>query len=295
MNNPIIKAFKYIFYDYTYGIAYKKKDDDKYITILPTDRYAYADPFIIEYDGKTAIFVEEMDYHYGWGTIGVFEIDSSGQIGKLKEIIREKNHMSFPNVFIRNGELYMIPETYSANNVHLYKCLDFPYKWKKMNPLIENVHLVDHALLDCDGDTFIISYDLDLDSSRFFKLDWDKMIMEEFFPGGVYSNERPGGTFYYNANGELLRPIQDCKRCYGDFLKIYSVDECCENCFNEKLVKEIRIDDVSFDVNKGFEHIHQYSVSKNYEVIDFHYNRFYKNRPIRFLTRFIFHRNRMFR
>ena len=134
-----------LFFVRAYGIAYRRKGERIFHTIFPNNRYMYADPFVFEYQGKTAIFVELMDYYYGWGTIGVFEIND-GTISGVREIIRENNHMSFPNVFMHNGQVYMMPETYSDHNIHMYRCIDFPYKWERMDSLIENVHMVDHAV-----------------------------------------------------------------------------------------------------------------------------------------------------
>lgn len=278
-----------LFYVDTYGIAYKKKDNNIYTTIFPTNRYSYADPFVYQLGDKTAIFVELMDYYYGWGTIGVFEIVNNQVLG-FKEIIRENYHMSFPNVFCHDGDLYMIPETYNDNSVHLYKCIDFPYDWVRMPDLITGVHLVDHSLLE-DDFTYVISYDIDRKCTRCFFINWDELKFEEFYPDGNYSNERPGGTFFTKDN-KLFRVIQDCNNRYGEYLKIYEVDGLSRVSFNEHLFKTIMVNDLSFDKNLGFDRVHQYSVSEDFEMIDFTYNRFYWNKLFRYIFRFLFHPNR---
>ena len=283
-----------LFFISTYGIAYKNKDDSSFKTVFPSNRYSYADPFVYEYNGKTAIFVELMDYYYGYGTIGVFEVIDD-HISGFKEIIRENYHMSFPNVFYHDGNLYMIPETYSDDSVHLYKCIEFPYKWERLPDLINGVHLVDHSLLD-DDYTYVISYDIDRKCSRCFTLNWNQMKLEEFCPSGIHSNERPGGTFYRRDN-KLFRVIQDCERIYGDYLKIYEVTELNKEYFTEQLYKTVKVNDLAFDKNVGFDRVHQYSVSEQFEVVDFTYNRFYWNKLLRYLLRLLFYpsrRNRYF-
>lgn len=283
---------KVLFYKDSYGIAFKKNIDDSFEVVYPTNRFSYADPFVFEYEGKTAVFVELMDKKYGWGTIGVFEI-IDGKIQPFKEIIREKNHMSFPNVFIHNGVVYMIPETYGANDVHMYRCVDFPYSWEKTNPLIEGVKLVDHSLIELDKETYIVSYDLDSNSSRCFVLNWNRMKLEEFYPEGDYCKERPGGTFFYE-NVDLKRVIQDCRNTYGDYLKIYFVNKLNREVFDEKFEKEIRIEDIKFKGSNKFEHIHQYSKSDNYDVIDVRYEKFYLNKIFWFLYRVLLNNKRDF-
>ncbi len=287
------KLIDILFRDEAYGIAIRRKHTKRFHSILPNGRYSFADPFVFEYNGKTAVFVELMDYHYGWGTIGCFVIEHN-RVLPVKEIIRENNHMSFPNVFEHNGELYMIPETYGANDVHLYKCKMFPDVWEKQAPILSNVHLVDHAVFDDGNDTYVVSYDLDKKASRCFLIDWSEGQLKEFYPEGSYCMERPGGSFF-RYNSHLLRVIQDCKKTYGDFVKFYEVDTLNDRQFEEHLIKEKRVEDYCFDKNRSFAHTHQYSVSENYEVIDYHYPRFYWNKGIRFLIRVVFHPHRHFR
>jgi hypothetical protein len=188
----------------------------------------------------------------------------------------------------------MIPETYGANDVHMYRCVDFPYSWKKTDPLIEDVKLVDHSLINLDKETYIVSYDLDLNSSRCFILNWTRMKLEEIYPSGDYCKERPGGTFFYE-NNNLKRVIQDCRNTYGDYLKIYSVNKLDKETFEEQLEKEIRIEDIKFKVSDEFEHIHQYSKSDGYDVIDVRYEKFYFNKLLWFLYRVIFCNKRDFK
>ena len=292
MNRFIKKIKDMLFAEYTYGIAYKSNDSKVFRTILPTKRYSYADPFVFEYKGKTAIFVELMDYRYGWGTIGAFEIIDN-KVSKVKEIIREKNHMSFPNVFIHENELYMIPETYSANNIHLYRCIDFPYKWEKDAIILENVQMVDHALYEKDGITYVVSYDLNMNHNRCFMLDWDKMKLVEFYPDGEFCKERPGGTFFENK-GKLMRAIQECSRVYGEYIKLYVVENIDKSQFNEKLKKIIKVENIRFDQKNNFERTHQLSKSNNYILIDYFFKNYYWNKFMRLFYQRIIHPKRNF-
>ena len=292
MTNIINKAISIFFRDEAYGIAIRKKGKSVFHPIQPNGRRSYADPFVFEYNGKTAVFVELMDYHYGWGTIGCFEIEKD-RILPVKEIIREDNHMSFPNVFEHDGTLFIMPETYGANDVHLYKCISFPYVWEKQETLLENIHLVDHAIFEDGGKTYVISFDLDQEKSRCFLLDWEKHRLTEFFPEGDFCTERPGGSFIRKKE-KVFRVIQDCKQTYGDFLRFYKVDAINEKKFDEHQIREMRIEDFRIAGNDKFSHTHQYSESLHYSVIDYHYQRFYWNKIIRFLVRILFHPHRHF-
>lgn len=292
LNRLIHKLIDMIFAEYSYGIAYKKIEEKSFHIVLPTLRYSFADPFIIEYNNRVAIFVELMDYRYGLGTIGVFEI-KDGIISNVKEIIKEKYHMSFPNIFFYGKDLYMIPETYNNNDIHLYKCISFPDKWQIDSVLLHNENLVDHAVFQQFDNTYVVSFDIKDNKSRCFILDWDDMKLNEIFPKGNYCLERPGGTFYYN-NDHIERPIQECKNCYGEYLKIYELKKMNNFYFEESFIRNIKIENIQFDINKQFERVHQYSKSDNYEVIDYYFKKYYWNKPIRLLFQRIIHSKRKF-
>lgn len=48
----------------------------------------------------------------------------------FKEVLNENFHLSYPNVFEYDGSIYMLPETFESNQLRLYKCVSFPYKWE---------------------------------------------------------------------------------------------------------------------------------------------------------------------
>ena len=41
----------------------------------------------------------------------------------------------------------MIPETHEANDIRIYKCIDFPLKWKLHKILIKNIRAVDNNII----------------------------------------------------------------------------------------------------------------------------------------------------
>lgn len=290
-----------IFGEHAYGVAVRPLDmpDSKWITKYPTLRKWWADPFIISHGDDDYIFAELMDYHVIWGQIAVAKvmrrngwggIEDNIEIGDFKVVISEPFHMSFPNVFNWNDNYYMIPETHQKNQIRLYKCLEFPYKWELDKVLVDGVKLVDHALY-LDGDEIIMitydAHDINNKKSVFYKIDMRTKTAQLLNMTGNFSNERPGGTVF-KSNGKLYRAIQDCERIYGDFLKIYEIDKISDNELEEHLVKTLHADDFNFDVNNKIERCHTYNQSKRYEVMDFNCEKFYPNKFImRFWQRII--------
>jgi len=107
----------------------------------PPNRYL-ADPFVIKKGKSHYCFVEDYNMKNKKGCISVYEIneDSCKEYGVVLE---ESFHLSYPFIFNYKNELYMCPETHEAKEIRLYKCIEFPLKWKFVKTLIPNVSAVD--------------------------------------------------------------------------------------------------------------------------------------------------------
>lgn len=156
--------------------SWKKHGEIPYSVIMPTKDEWYADPFPFIFDEKHYIFVEIMK-NGRKGTIGYTCLETDG--GKIHEIIREPFHMSYPNVFQYEEEIYMIPETNQANQIRLYRALAFPEKWECCSILYDDICCVDTSLYFEKNKIFAETYDQVLEKNRFFVLN-----MDNFFLGG---------------------------------------------------------------------------------------------------------------
>ena len=134
--------------NYRWNIAYKFTDKWEDINLgdakqipNPPNRYL-ADPFIVKKDQNHYCFVEDYNCKLKKGCISVYEINNSSctEIGVALE---ENFHLSYPFLFYHEDELYMCPETHEAKDIRLYKCIEFPLKWKFAKTLISNVSAVD--------------------------------------------------------------------------------------------------------------------------------------------------------
>ncbi len=115
----------------------------------PPNRFL-ADPFIIRRGDAHFCFVEDFDYSLGRAAISVYRIDKAGYI-RLGPVIEEEFHLSFPFLLERGAELYMCPETVQANEIRLYKCVQFPMKWDLHKVLKRNTKAVDTCLFAHGG------------------------------------------------------------------------------------------------------------------------------------------------
>ena len=109
------------------------------ITDVPAE--FVADPFIIHHNHAYFLFFEILNKATGLGEIGV-ATSADGTTWKYDQVVlREKYHLSYPQVFIHNNEHYMLPETSAAGQVILYKAKNFPCEWEVSHTMIEGKYL----------------------------------------------------------------------------------------------------------------------------------------------------------
>jgi len=116
------------------------------ITIIPNPLgRSLADPFIVNWNGQTAIFVEDIDLSIGKGSISAILLDGS-QLYEVLPCIKEDFHMSFPFTFEWQGDLFMCPETSRASEIRIYRCTNFPFGWEFAETIIDDTCAVDTVL-----------------------------------------------------------------------------------------------------------------------------------------------------
>lgn len=111
----------------------------------PKGRF-FADPFVVSHNNRNIIFVEDYNYKSRKGKISAIELLPKNEYKLLGVAIDEEFHMSYPYVFKYEDELYMMPETAEIKSIRLYKCVDFPLKWKYQYDLVSNVDAVDSTI-----------------------------------------------------------------------------------------------------------------------------------------------------
>jgi hypothetical protein len=115
-----------------------------------------ADPFIVSWAGQRCLFVEEFVEAEGKGHISVCSLDESGSPSLPIKIISEEFHLSFPWTFTFNGVLYMTPESANAREIRLYRCVDFPYAWEFVGPVMTEVSAVDPMIFEHEDKWYML-------------------------------------------------------------------------------------------------------------------------------------------
>ena len=239
--------------------------------ILPPKDRIWADPFVIDKDGKTYVFLEEQSFKSQIGHISVLELSKKGWT-EPKVVIKQPYHMSFPFLFENDSKLYMIPETGKNNCIEYYECTNFPYKWEKKGTLMNDVVAMDSVLLEKDGTWYLFTSILtpqgasSWDELHLFHsdapltTDWQPHPMSPIVTD--VRKARMAGDFF-KKNGELFRPSQNCSDHYGASITLNRVLTLSRTKY-----EEVEVDSSTADWASDLYSTHTLNSSKSVTLID---------------------------
>lgn len=217
----------------------------RYRRLLPPKDRFWADPFVLQRDGRYYLFFEELVFARGKGHLSVAEIDEQGRVGPVTPILVKDTHLSYPFVIEHGGELYMIPEEQEQRCVPLYRCVEFPARWEKVMNLLDDVRAVDATLHYHGGRWWLFANLLDngvgansdelhlFSAPEFPSRDWTPHPQNPVVSD--VQRARPGGRLF-ERDGRLYRPSQDCGRRYGWALNLNLVERLDAQEYRERPV-----------------------------------------------------------
>lgn len=244
-----------------------------YRKILPPRDRFYADPFLIKKNNKYYVFFEELIFTENKGFISVLELDENGNYTKPVKVLEREYHLSYPNIFEFNDELYMIPESGTNNKtIEIYRCIEFPANWRFEKVLIDNIKAFDSTILFYDGKYWMFTY-LEYFKGKslshglyLFSADeplsdnWKYHPQNPVIPDAVYS--RPAGNFFTRDN-KIFRPSQDCSKRYGYGMKINQIIKLTDTEY-----EEVEVDSIYPEWDKKTISTHTINSVENLTVID---------------------------
>ena len=205
----------------------------------PAHRF-YADPFAVNWQGRTFVFFEDLDHRVGKGIISAIEFGEAGPIGPVIPVLEEPWHLSYPFLIQHDDELWMIPESTGNRDVALYKCIDFPNRWERHTTLLSGLELADATIVSRDGLYYLFGAARDgaggySDTLSIFHASQLFGPWIPFASNPVLvdrASARPAGDFV-TLNGKLWRPVQDCTDGYGCALGLAEVVELSPTSFKQ--------------------------------------------------------------
>ena len=216
--------------------------------IKPPKNYFWADPFHFRYKNKNYVFFESYSYLRKKGEIACGELNKNKK-ENFKIIIKKNYHLSYPFIFKDKKNIYLIPETFQNKNLQIYKCVNFPFKWKLYATAFKNQSLVDTTILKLKKNIWLFTNQMKEELNEFnqtlylyktnnFKL--KKLIPHKKNPIITnFSGGRNAGAIFRIGN-KLIRPSQiNKKNIYGYGLKLSIIKKISLNSYKEKQLKII--------------------------------------------------------
>lgn len=256
-------------------IAYRTNKYEEF-KLLPNPKYAWAaDPFLVEFKGQIYLFAELYLYKSERnGVIGYCEYQD-GQFSEWTVTMDRHWHLSYPNVFVYDGKLYMCPESYQRYDVSIYQLQEFPDQWKKIVTLIDNEKCADSTFFQYNGESYLFKF------KPSFRQYGGELYLCHIKGGHINEEQyitdnrmlaRPGGNILY-IDGKYIRVSQDCSNGYGCGL-VFSEIRSVWPRYEEQIIKRISVNDIC-GLHKGkYIGIHTYNALNGLEVVDLKYTAF---------------------
>jgi hypothetical protein len=249
LKNKIQKKIRRNFYTEIWHVGISKAtiedvaNHNCQITWLPKlEPYQYiADPFITIHNDAIYIFVEEFDYRTKNGNIAYIKLDANLKQVEKKTILKNPYHNSYPFVFKHESKHYMIAESNQANAIILHRAEQFPDQWVEEKILIPDIQAVDTTLVKYENCFWLFFTVKSLDDTDCSELHiaysddlFGEWIMHDDNPVKIdKSSSRSAGKFF-EKDGTLLRPAQDCSETYGGRIIINEIIDLADFTFIER-------------------------------------------------------------
>ena len=234
--------------------------------IEPPKDHFWADPFVLEHQGKCWAFFEDYFYPKRRAVIACAAIAADGTLIAPEPCLESDHHYSYPHVFRCSDDLVMVPESVSSKSVDLYRCREFPAKWVREKTLLEG-RFVDTTIWQREGLWWLMTTRAEPDSrAGCLFLFYSESLTGEWklHPSNPIStdirNNRGGGNVFLSG-GRLIRPSQSCCPIYGYSFSFNEITELSKERYAERQLRTVT-------PWNGLCAVHTYNRAGNVELID---------------------------
>ncbi len=274
--------------------------DEAFVQIVNTRGYWYADPALYVLNGKTWLFMEAFDRRKLLGRIACVNLSEPDR--KPEIVLWEDFHLSFPQVFSWNDDIWMIPETGDDCSLRLYRAEHFPNKWQLVARFPTQTSWVDTVVVDSapEGLTLLTS---EVSQERQYFYRFHRVMLRGSLSGGFvleddksflekqqYSHySRNAGGVFQEKGGRILPTQESTPVQYGVklcFNRYYGTEDVLAHPVGKTIsAKDVKIRDMTGNrICRKPYGVHSYARDEQYEVIDINYLIF---SPLKYLKRFI--------
>ena len=273
------KAVKTIFHK-RWGLILIPRNQDsqtKPKVLLPKGKDGRADPFIIEEDKRKHLFFETIDASNRRGYLETAELNGRPELHTIRKIVQEGFHLSYPHVFKKNDEWWMIPESSEDHSLRLYKSADFPYRWEYQGNIVAGERLLDCTPFWHEGIWWIFTIIKTADDAgsydQLYLFHTSDLLLKPWYPHPQNpivtdsASARPAGKLFWR-DGLLIRPSQDCYTDYGAAIRLNRVVKLTKTAYQEECIQVITPASLKLKATG----VHTYNHSESYEVLDGMFN-----------------------
>ena len=195
----------------------------------------YADPFVFQWQDRHFLFVEDYPHATRKAVISVVPFDVDGKPQAPRCILEEPYHLSYPQVFERDGAIWMLPEASASGKLTLYRAVDFPDHWVPEAVLIDG-EISDATLLEHGGRLWLFATNRDGygSTSDTLVIFHAERLVGPWRPHPLNPvlidrrMTRPGGAFIRDRSNRIFLPMQDGTLGYGGGLGLCELLELDE-------------------------------------------------------------------
>ena len=237
----------------------------------PPRGHFWADPFLATRGGRTFCFVEDYVFKEGKAHIVALELDGT-RLVERGVALKEPFHLSYPFLFEHQGTLFMCPEAIQSGQVRVYRCTEFPLKWKLESVLMDGVAAADTVLFEKGGKWWMLT---SIDESGTGDCCSELYLYSGDSPLGAAWQPHPQNPLRIDSfggrnaglvveDGRVYRLAQ-CQGYdrYGYSLLAYEITEVSESRYVERLVAKIEP-----GFRKGLLGTHHLSTDGRVTVVD---------------------------
>lgn len=196
-----------------------------------------ADPFMVWANERWYMFFEVMDDRISKGMIGLATSEDGLAWTYQRTVLNEPFHLSYPYVFKWQDDYYMIPESYQANAIRLYKAIDFPYQWTFVKDLLHGSDYVDSSIFQYNDRWWLFTTSTRSDILRLYSADdltgdWSEHPKSPIIQGNAHI-ARPGGRIVVTG-GRIFRYTQDDEPYYGNQVRAFEITQLTTTHYQER-------------------------------------------------------------
>jgi len=239
------------------------------VHVPPSDRF-YADPFPTRHDDEDYVFFEEFPYKTRVGFISVARVTAAKTLIDHRPALAAGHHVSYPFIFRDGQHTYLIPEAHEAEEIAIYRSVNFPDEWARFTVVHSNIAAVDPTLLRwqdrywlfCNVAATGMSPNDELHVFHASALTGPWVPHDRNPIVSDATRARPAGApFVYER--QLIRPAQDCSGVYGRAVRLLKVHDLRPDRYEES---EVAV----FEAPPGARvtGVHTYNRSGHLEVVD---------------------------